>query len=59
MVAAFFPGSVMFSVLPRWNAQFDGEDFFPKQLEEGEITWYIQLWDKAKQVMMWMPGGWA
>jgi hypothetical protein len=33
------------------------EHFLSKQLKEGEITWYMELWDNGKRVMTWLPGG--
>jgi hypothetical protein len=32
------------------------EGFLSEQLEEGEIMWYIDLWDNGKQVTTLMPG---
>jgi hypothetical protein len=31
--------------------------FLPNQLEEGEITWYMELWDNGKRVTTRMPRG--
>jgi hypothetical protein len=28
-----------------------------KQLEEGELTWYMELWGNGKRVTTWMPVG--
>jgi hypothetical protein len=33
------------------------EFFLSKQLEEGEITWYMELLDNGKRETTWMPEG--
>jgi hypothetical protein len=33
------------------------EDFLSKQLEEGEVKWYMELWDNGKGETTRMPAG--